>query len=231
MWAAQFCGGGTPPGASPSAARVLYVEDDEAIRECFTHVLADAGFEVDAFETAEAAAERLSARSYEVVLTDLSLPGESGAWLLETARQNGTLGRAAPMVVTAHTGPVPVGEDVQVLRKPVDFEVLVSEVTAAARRSAPTHGGFVLFLNDCTASHRAERNLEAFLSRAARRQQIQIDVRKLSAEATTPELDALRVLEIPALVCRESGVRLVGDLSNLELVSDFVSTALSRWDG
>lgn len=226
MWAAQSSGGGTSRTSDAPPARVLYVEDDEAIRECFCHVLLDAGFEVDAVDTAEAAAERLSARTYDVVLTDLSLPGESGAWLLETARRNGTLGRAAPMVVTAHTGSVPVGPDVPILRKPVEFDELIVQVGAAARRGA--HRGFVLFLTDCSASHRAERNLRAFLGQSADHQRLPIDVRRLNGTAPAAELEALRIREVPVLVCRETGGRLIGDLSDLERVSDFVSGALQR---
>ena len=59
------------------AARVLVVDDHARRRESMADMLRHAGHQVDAASAAEALA-RLAAESYDVVITDLKMPGMSG---------------------------------------------------------------------------------------------------------------------------------------------------------
>ncbi len=67
-------------------ARILVVDDDDAIRDTLSEL-----FEEDHFchsaETAEKAMQFLDAEVYDVVLTDISMPGMSGLELLGHVRQ------------------------------------------------------------------------------------------------------------------------------------------------
>ncbi|MDQ1637887.1 MAG: two-component system, NtrC family, nitrogen regulation response regulator NtrX [Pyrinomonadaceae bacterium] len=66
--------------------RVLLVDDDETIRDTLYELLSD-HYVCQTAETAEKAFARLEADEYDVVLTDISMPGLSGLELLGHVRQ------------------------------------------------------------------------------------------------------------------------------------------------
>jgi DNA-binding NtrC family response regulator len=66
--------------------RVLVVDDDETIRDTLYELLSEE-YVCQTAETAEKAFARLEADPYEVVLTDISMPGLSGLELLGRVRQ------------------------------------------------------------------------------------------------------------------------------------------------
>jgi two-component system response regulator PilR (NtrC family) len=67
-------------------AKVLVVDDDETIRDTL-HELLSEEYLCQTAETAEKAFAKLEADSYDVVLTDISMPGLSGLELLGHIRQ------------------------------------------------------------------------------------------------------------------------------------------------
>ncbi|MES1186197.1 MAG: response regulator [Myxococcales bacterium] len=96
----------TPPasGERERPPRVLLVDDDpvvlRALGRLLTEVRSDWTF--DMVESSEAAMRLLQEESYDVVVTDLQMPGRDGAWLL------GHLASAHPMawrlVHSSHVG-------------------------------------------------------------------------------------------------------------------------------
>ena len=66
---------------------LLLVEDEAALREVTARRLAAEGFRVAEADTGEAAVERLEACAFDVVLTDLRLPGIDGTAVLDAARE------------------------------------------------------------------------------------------------------------------------------------------------
>jgi DNA-binding NtrC family response regulator len=66
--------------------RVLIVDDDETIRDTLYELLSE-DYLCQTAETAEKAFARLEADTYDVVLTDISMPGLSGLELLGQVRQ------------------------------------------------------------------------------------------------------------------------------------------------
>src|ERR1044072_4971396 len=60
---------------------ILIVDDDDAIRDTLYDLLSD-DYICQTAETAEKALARLAAAAYDVVLTDMSMPGLSGLELL-----------------------------------------------------------------------------------------------------------------------------------------------------
>lgn len=65
---------------------VLVVDDDETIRDTLYELLS-AEYQCQTADTAEQAFARLEVDSYDVVLTDISMPGLSGLELLGHVRQ------------------------------------------------------------------------------------------------------------------------------------------------
>jgi DNA-binding NtrC family response regulator len=66
--------------------KILIVDDDDTIREALYDLLSEQ-YACQTAETAEQALARLAADSYDVVLTDISMPGLSGLELLGHIRQ------------------------------------------------------------------------------------------------------------------------------------------------
>ena len=66
--------------------KVLVVDDDETIRDTLYELLSEE-YLCQTAETAEKAIARLEADAYDVVLTDISMPGLSGLELLGQVRQ------------------------------------------------------------------------------------------------------------------------------------------------
>lgn len=102
----------TPPDTAPAAAavppvgpartgRVLVVDPDGASREVIAGALRAAGHSVDTAPDGVVAAERLTQRPYDLVVSELRLPGLDAFGMMRGAR------RAAPglrlMIVTAHS--------------------------------------------------------------------------------------------------------------------------------
>ncbi len=66
--------------------RILVADDDEQVRAVIARVLRSAGFEVDAVTDGAEATKRLAQKSYDLVITDLMMPGVSGIGLLRLVR-------------------------------------------------------------------------------------------------------------------------------------------------
>jgi nitrogen regulation protein NR(I) len=80
--------------------KILLVEDDSAIVTTLRRVLADEGYEVTIEQTGDAGLARAKADSFDVVITDLKLPGMSG---LELVRElHVSRPRLPILMMTAH---------------------------------------------------------------------------------------------------------------------------------
>ena len=66
--------------------RILVVDDDETIRDTLYELLSEE-YDCQTAQTAEQALARLEVDTYDVVLTDISMPGLSGLELLGHVRQ------------------------------------------------------------------------------------------------------------------------------------------------
>jgi len=68
-----------------SRKHLLLVEDEAALRETLAERLTEHGFEVEQADTGERAIEQLADFAFDIVVTDLRLPGLDGTRVLETA--------------------------------------------------------------------------------------------------------------------------------------------------
>lgn len=112
--------------------RVLVVEDEPYALEALCELLAGHGFEVTGCTSSAEAMAELENNPYCVLLTDIILPGESGAELARAARK-----RDPALKVILMSGYVPQGEDLDedwmFVRKPIDAR-LVTELLRVATR-------------------------------------------------------------------------------------------------
>ncbi|HWX24976.1 MAG TPA: sigma-54 dependent transcriptional regulator [Vicinamibacteria bacterium] len=119
--------------------RVLVVEDEAYVRDSLGQLLRSRGFDVDLVESAASALAHLGKTPVDLVLTDLTMPGESGLGLLRRIRQSS---KDVPVVVL--TGYGTVASAVECLKagaadyilKPADPEALEVACDRALRRRA-----------------------------------------------------------------------------------------------
>ena len=103
-------------------ARILLAEDDESMRGFLTRALERAGHEVTACENGDDAIDRIDDGPWDLLLTDIVMPGAAAA------RQPGLrimfiTGFAAVALTAAQAAP-----QAKVLSKPVHLRELVGEV-------------------------------------------------------------------------------------------------------
>jgi DNA-binding NtrC family response regulator len=68
-------------------AEILIVDDDDVIRDTLDELLSS-DYKCETVETAEKALDKLAAATFDVVLTDISMPGLSGRELLQRVLQD-----------------------------------------------------------------------------------------------------------------------------------------------
>lgn len=217
------------------AQRILYVEDDEDIRDTVTMLLEQEGYHLTATATAEDALAALARSRFDLLLTDHQLPGENGAWLIRTAAERGLLGDTPVIVLSGAYDPPDLGGR-RLLRKPVRQEVLFAAIEDVMPRRAPDRpppgprGDVVLRLTlyvsgPSAASRKAERNLGLAL-RGVDPAQVEVTVHDLSTDEAswTAAVEEDRIVVIPTLVRHGPlpKIWVAGDLSATEQVRDVV---------
>ncbi len=155
------------------AKSVLLVEDDPREREACTRALQLADFEVHVARNGEEAVEALSKRSFDVVATDVRLPGDDGFAVLRAARRIDPdlpvlIITGAPSVETATLAAT--NRAIGYLSKPFAGDQLIEELSRAVeagqvarvqRKLIASRAGADVFLRDLPGTERAfEQALE-----------------------------------------------------------------------
>lgn len=86
------------------AARILVVEDDQALRDLYVLILKDAGFTVDEAADGEAALAAMQKGGYDLVLLDIVLPKMDGIKILEHLKENHPDSSNKKIVVLSNLG-------------------------------------------------------------------------------------------------------------------------------
>lgn len=123
------------PGPAGSRGRILVVEDDPEAALFAVHVLANRGrFEVTHTADPAVALRLAAAGGWDLVLTDLDLPGMTGLDLLDALRR---VAPALPVaVMTAHADGIALpGRADEFLAKPLKMDQLIAAVTALIGRA------------------------------------------------------------------------------------------------
>lgn len=125
------------------AARILVVEDDEAVRQMLAMALRRSGFEVESVEDGDQARAVMRERLPDLVLLDWMLPGTSGIELARSFKHDHHT-RDLPIIMLTARGEeadrvrgLDVGADDYVV-KPFSPRELVARIKAVLRRAAPT---------------------------------------------------------------------------------------------
>jgi DNA-binding response OmpR family regulator len=124
--------------------RILVVEDDDFFRQLNARVLLRSGYEVDTAEDGAVAWQSLNTESYDLLITDNSMPKVSGVELLKQLRA----ARMALPVIMA-TGTLPEQEFTRfpwlrpaaTLLKPYSGEEMLRTVKKVLREAYPTAAG------------------------------------------------------------------------------------------
>jgi DNA-binding NtrC family response regulator len=82
------------------AERLLIVEDEDTLCASLQRVLSREGYAVDIADSAESASKLLEHKSYDLIITDIILPGISGIELLTKYRKKNPAQKV--MVITAY---------------------------------------------------------------------------------------------------------------------------------
>ncbi len=112
-------------------ARILLAEDDGSLRGFLSLNLKRAGHEVDDFEDGDSAWEALERGAYDLLLTDIVMPGLDG---IELARRAAELDPAMKIVFITGFAAVALAQGsnapakAKVLSKPFHLKDLVAEV-------------------------------------------------------------------------------------------------------
>ena len=108
--------------------RLLLVEDDPDYADRLSRNLVTSGFKVSAVADAETALERLGEERYDLLLTDIRLPGQSGLDLVERLGAMVGGGELDPMPVVVLTSVNSVDTAVEAMRRGV-ADYLTKEAT------------------------------------------------------------------------------------------------------
>jgi DNA-binding response OmpR family regulator len=126
------------PEDVPSDAHILIVDDETEVRDMLREYLIDHGFAVSTAESVARGRQVLAARTVDLVVLDLRIPGEDG---LALAREIGG-GRTAIVMLTASGGVVDrvvgleLGAD-DYIAKPFDPRELLARIKSVLRRVRP----------------------------------------------------------------------------------------------
>ncbi len=93
------------------AERLLIVEDEDTLCESLQRVFRREGYEVDRADSAESAFTLLQDRSYDLIITDIILPGISGIELLAKYKKQNPVQKV--MVMTAYASLATAGEAIK----------------------------------------------------------------------------------------------------------------------
>jgi signal transduction histidine kinase/CheY-like chemotaxis protein len=132
---------------APAQLRVLLVDDEEAVRELLTGILESNGFEITAAASAEEASEILAGARFDVLLTDVVLPGLSGPELARRLRADVPGTRV--LFMSGYTGDglldaAELGSEVAFIQKPFGSRALIAQLRSLL--APPPRSGFSTFV-------------------------------------------------------------------------------------
>ena len=118
---------------APRPRRLLVIDDEEMVRSMLADVLLTFGYEVEPADCGQSALAQFRAGRYQVVITDLRMPGMNGLEVTERLRQ---IDPGLPVILLT-AGAAEVEDErranVLVVRKPVSLVGLGEAIDMACR--------------------------------------------------------------------------------------------------
>ena len=126
--------------------RILVIDDEEIARKNLSHILEKDAYEVLTAEDGRDALAKLSAASFDVVISDLKMPGINGMEILENIRQTRPDTRVVMVtgMPTATSAVEAMGKGRSYISKPFKLEEVRAAVREAleSRTKNAEHQGF-----------------------------------------------------------------------------------------
>jgi two-component system, LuxR family, response regulator FixJ len=119
---------------------VYVIDDDSALRDSFSFLLASSGFSIQLFDSAEAFLAAAPPLTEGCILTDVRMPGLDGIELLRRVRESGY---AIPLIIMTGHGDVSLAVKAMklgatdFLEKPFDGDALIKVVRSALQTKSP----------------------------------------------------------------------------------------------
>ena len=124
---------------NPSKKQILVVDDDSNLRQMIAESLSSSDFDIMEAESGTEAVEKIRNHTYDLVITDMMMPGMSGMELLTQIRE--TKPETAVLVITAypatHLAVTAMKKGaVDFLPKPFDIDTLIFKVNVSLQERA-----------------------------------------------------------------------------------------------
>jgi len=125
-----------------NSAEVMVLDDERIVCERLRESLSKKGFAVETFTDSRQALDRLEAKRFDVVVTDLKMKGPTGLDMLHTLRE--TAPSTQVIIITGHATiesahEAEWGGVFDFITKPFKAKELVSMVAKAARKAERAH--------------------------------------------------------------------------------------------
>jgi DNA-binding response OmpR family regulator len=160
--------------ADTTPVRVLMADDEEIYLKATGELLRLKGFDVTTASDGFRAMELLRAQSYDVLVSDIRMPGNEG---LEFIQEAGSLSPRVPVIlVTGHPSVATATKAIHLpvaayLTKPVDIEELAAEIRRVATQHRAhlaigrSRGRLSTWIEDLDQLHRAPDGMDADITR------------------------------------------------------------------
>jgi DNA-binding NtrC family response regulator len=120
------------------AERLLIVEDEDTLCQSLQRVFVREGYEVDIAASAESAFQILQEKSYDLIITDIILPGISGIELLTKYRKKNPSQKV--IIITAYATVATAVESIKVGASDFIIKPLIhDELKRAVRKVLDQH--------------------------------------------------------------------------------------------
>lgn len=119
--------------AAISEKRVLIVDDEECIRECFGAALKKRGFTVELAENGEVALEKITQNKPDIIILDFAMPRMDGLQLCNELKRYSDTQYIPIIFLSAHRHIEEAIKDmpgaaVKYLQKPCDLQYLLEQI-------------------------------------------------------------------------------------------------------
>lgn len=82
--------------------RIILSEDNDMLRKSLSFFLESKGFSVDQFSDGKEALDAIETNNYDLILTDINMPGISGMEITQYVRE--TIGSDVPIIIFTSSG-------------------------------------------------------------------------------------------------------------------------------
>jgi DNA-binding NtrC family response regulator len=171
--------------------KILIVEDEKSMRDLLALMLRKEGYEVETSDSAEAAVERMTKGSaFDLVITDISMPGMSG---LELLRHTRSLSRETEVILMTAFGSKQTAIEAlnagatYYVEKPFDLDEMKTVVrkTMEQKRLVSENQDLKLENRDLRAKLKGDYEFEGLIGRSDKMKAIFQLIRRVAATGST----------------------------------------------